>query len=102
MMHDADTAPRLINPTAEDAHWRRCFRAEAYYRSGLGYDDYGPAFRVGYTGPRRREGRLCDLEDALRRDWEAVKGRSRLEWAEARQAVRAAWERVTQAQAQPA
>jgi hypothetical protein len=29
---------RLINPTAEDAHWQHSFRAEPYYRTGLGYD----------------------------------------------------------------
>ena len=100
MMQDAPTAARLINPTAEDAHWRHCFQTQAYYRQGLGYDDYGPAYRVGYTGPLRREGSFCELEEALRRDWEAVKGRSRLDWTEARQAARAAWERVTEVAAQ--
>lgn len=87
-------APRLINPTAEDAYWHRYFRDEPYYRADLGYDDYGPAYRVGYTGPVRREGSFFELEAALRADWERVKGRSRLTWAEARQAARAAWERV--------
>ena len=103
MMQDAATAaPRLINPTAEDAHWRGCFRSEPYYRDGLGYDDYGPAYRVGYTGPLRREGSFADLEEALHRDWQAVKGRSRLQWPEARAAARAAWERVTECVPQPA
>ncbi|MBA2964979.1 MULTISPECIES: hypothetical protein [Ramlibacter] len=85
---------RLINPTAEDAHWQLSFRTEPYYRAGLGYDDYGPAYRVGYTAPLRRSGRFDELEDTLRLDWERVKGRSRLTWDEARGAVQAAWARV--------
>jgi hypothetical protein len=85
----------LINPTAEDAHWLHSFRTEPYYRAGLGYDDYGPAFRVGYTAPLRRSGTFDDLEDLLRMDWERVKGRSRLAWPEARQAIQAAWTRAT-------
>jgi hypothetical protein len=86
---------RLINPTVEDAHWQHSFRAEAYFRQGLGYDDYGPAYRVGYTAPLRRSGAFEELEGALRLDWERVKGRSRLTWPDARQAIEAAWCRVT-------
>jgi len=100
-MQDAVHA-RPINPTAEDAHWCRCYRSQPYYRAGLGYDDYGPAYRVGYTGPLRREGSFADLEDTLRQDWERVKGRSRLSWTEARQAIAAAWERVREPVAEPA
>jgi hypothetical protein len=86
---------RLINPTAEDAHWQHNFQAEPYYRAGLGYDDYGPAYRVGYTAPMRRSGEFDELEADLRLDWERVKGRSRLSWTEARDAMHAAWARVT-------
>ena len=84
-----------INPTAEDAYWRRAFRDEPYYKPELTFDDYGAAFRVGYTGPLRRDGSFTFLEELLREDWNRVKGRSRLSWTEARQATRAAWERVT-------
>jgi hypothetical protein len=92
---------RIINPTAEDAHWRQVFKSEPYYRADLSYDDYSPAYRVGYTGPLRREGSFASLEGLLEQDWRHVKGRSRLSWAEARQATRAAWMRVTQPAEQP-
>ncbi|HZY19978.1 MAG TPA: hypothetical protein VFE82_16015 [Ramlibacter sp.] len=95
------TAPTLINPTLEDAHWHRAFRDEPYYRAGLDYRDYGPAFRVGYTAPMRRSGRFHELEGVLQEDWERVRGTSRLDWSEARQAIEAAWDRVCPA-AQPA
>ncbi|HSI53587.1 MAG TPA: hypothetical protein VK981_06410 [Ramlibacter sp.] len=86
----------VINPTAEDAYWRQAFRDEPYYRAPLSYDDYSPAYRVGYTGPLRREGSFESLEIVLRNDWEQVKGRSRIDWAQARPAIRAAWDRAMQ------
>jgi hypothetical protein len=90
------TSCAAINPTAEDAYWRRVFQDEPYFEAGRGYDDYGPAYRVGYTGPLRREGHFHEVEDDLRRDWDGVKGRSRLNWTQARLAVLAAWDRVTE------
>ncbi len=89
LMQHAD--PPIINPTAEDAHWRSSFRHEPYYKPDLGFDDYGPAYRVGYTAPVRRQGSFSSMESALHDDWERVKGRSRLSWPEAREAARAAW-----------
>jgi hypothetical protein len=87
----------VINPTREDAYWQREFDKQPYYRPELSYDDYSPAYRVGYTGPLRREGSFDALESALRQDWQQVKGRSRLTWPQAREATRAAWERVAHA-----
>ena len=49
-----ETELPVINPTAEDAHWRTSFKREPYYKPDLGFDDYGPAYRVGYTAPVRR------------------------------------------------
>ena len=84
-----------INPTAEEAYWREAYRREPYYRADLDYDDYGPAYRVGYTGPMRREGEFETLEGDLKDDFQRVRGRSRLHWEEAREAARAAWRRAT-------
>jgi hypothetical protein len=86
----------VINPTAEDAYWRRVFQDEPYYEAPMAFDDYSPAYRVGYTGPLRREGSFHTLEEQLRQDWDAVKGRSRLTWPQARVAIRAAWDRVAE------
>jgi hypothetical protein len=90
----AEAPSPVINPTAEDAYWRSVFKNEPYYKPDLSYDDYSPAYRVGYTGPLRRAGSFQSLEPALQQDWQQVKGRSRLNWDEARLATRAAWERA--------
>ena len=91
----------VINPTAEDAYWHRVFRDEPYYEVPMAYGDYSPAYRVGYTGPVRREGDFTSLEDVLRQDWQQVRGKSRLSWTEARQATRAAWDRATESSGHP-
>jgi hypothetical protein len=83
-----------INPTHEDAYWQREYTRQPYYRPELSYDDYSPAYRVGYTAPVRRPGSFAALEPELQQDWKQVKGRSRLTWPEAREATRAAWNRV--------
>jgi hypothetical protein len=87
-------APPVINPTAEEAYWRDAYRREPYFRDEFTYDDYGPAYRVGYTGPVRREGEFEQLERELKNDFDRVRGRSRLRWEEAREATKAAWRRV--------
>jgi hypothetical protein len=86
--------PRIINPTAEEAYWRDAYRSEPYYRSEFTYEDYSPAYRVGYTGPVRRNGEFETLEGELKNDFDRVRGRSRLRWEEAREATRAAWRRA--------
>ena len=93
MSHEL-AAPPAINPTAEEAYWRDAYRREPYYRAEFSYEDYSPAYRVGYTGPVRREGEFDELEHALKDDFQRVRGRSRLRWEEAREATRAAWRRV--------
>jgi len=98
----AEDQALAINPTAEEAHWRQAFRDEPYYRPDLSFDDYSPAYRVGYTAPVRREGSFSELEHDLQDDWNRVKGRSRLTWAEARQATRAAWDHATEGGHHPA
>ncbi|MGI8601649.1 MAG: glycine zipper domain-containing protein [Verrucomicrobiales bacterium] len=87
-----------IDPTAEDAYWSSNFRREPYYDSGLTYDDYAPAYRLGYENyPRYRGRRFDDVESDLERSWDKTKGNSRLAWHKAKSASRAAWDRLERA-----
>lgn len=97
-------AGEAINPTEEDAYWRSNYTTTPYYSSSaasysdLDYDrDYSPAYRLGYEN-RARYGSNARFEDAetdLGRDWERLKGNSRLKWEQAKDATRDAWNRVT-------
>jgi len=87
----------VVNPKVEDTYWRGSYLNEPYYATGRSYDDYGPAYRLGYEGYSRYGGAYDRAEDRLAREWDAIKGQSRLTWAEARSATRAAWHRVERA-----
>ena len=78
----------------EDAHWQRAHRREGYYRAGLDYEDYAPAYCVGYMGYVQYGGEFDDAERSLCANWERIKGDSRLSFDEALPAMRAAWSRV--------
>jgi hypothetical protein len=90
------TAER-INPTFEDNHWRENFSSRSYIDPDSKYDDYQPAYRMGYEGYDRyaHTGTAYEeIEDTLRQDYESIPNSSGLSWAKARPAVRDAWERA--------
>ena len=66
-----------------------------YIEAGLGYEDYGPAYRYGLAAFAKYPGRRFDeVEDYLSRDWASARGQSNLDWARARDATHDAWHRV--------
>jgi hypothetical protein len=83
-----------VNAREEDAYWRRAFWRECYYSAGLDYEDYAPAYCVGYIGYAQYGGDYDDAERSLWANWERIKGDSRLSTEEAGQAMRAAWDRM--------
>ena len=84
-----------VNPTAEDAYWRGQHTNEPYYNQQYSYEDYAPAYRVGYENRARYADRDFDqAETELRADYQRAKGDSRLAWNDARNATRAAWHRA--------
>ena len=91
------TEGSAFNPSVHDIYWRQAFSREPYYRPDYTYDDYAPAYRTGYEAGGRYLGhgkRFDDLESELRSNYERIKGKSRLAWEDAKQAARAAWDRV--------
>ena len=89
-----------VNPTAEDSYWRENYTKSPTYKKDYTYDDYAPAYRTGYTGWERARaaGQSFDAyEPTLRSEYEKVKGKSRLNWEEAKGATRDAWHRVERA-----
>jgi hypothetical protein len=81
--------------TVEERHWRSNFHREIYYRQGMTYDDYAPAYRIGGEAHGRYgDASFEDVEDKLANDYQRARGGSRLEWDHAKDATRAAWARV--------
>jgi hypothetical protein len=94
---DRTDAGGALNPSVHDIYWREAFKREPYYTSDYTYDDYAPAYRTGYEAAGRYHGqnkRFDDMEPELRANYDRAKGKSRLTWEKAKDAVRAAWHRV--------
>ncbi len=88
-------AAEVVNPSLEDAYWRENWAEEPYARTDFRFEDYEPAYRIGYLGAARRDGRdFDDAEPQLREQYERVRGGSPLQWHAARVAAQAAWDRV--------
>ena len=83
-----------IDPTVEDAYWRENHPRSEYADPDYDYEDYRPAYQLGYEGPSRYRRSWDESEESVKSDWENVKGKSRLTWDKARNATRAAWHRV--------
>lgn len=82
-----------VDPTREDTYWRENHGKQEYAR-GRAYDEFGPAYRVGYEGYGEfgTAGKSFEESEAeLRRRYE--QDRPNLRWDEARPATRAAWDK---------
>lgn len=86
-----------VRPDLEDAYWQSVYWAQPYYRADYSYDDYAPAYCVGYIGYAQYGGCFDDAEKSLCANWLRIKGESRLGIEEALQAIRAAWDHAASA-----
>jgi len=83
-----------LDPAREDSYWHAAYSGERYYSPPFGYEDYAPAYCVGYIGCAQYGGSFEEAEASLRANWERIKGDSRLTLEQARFAMRAAWDRL--------
>src|SRR5688572_26404273 len=82
-----------IDPTREDAYWRENHSRQVFAKNRP-YDDYAPAYRVGYEGYGEYgvAGKTFEESEAeLRRRYEAQK--AKVAWQDARLASQAAWQK---------
>ena len=84
---------------AQNRYWREHFQSEPYYAQGKDFSAYEPAYRLGIEARNEHpDKQFAEVEDQLRKQYEArQQDQRKLDWAEARQAVRAAWDRSEQA-----
>ncbi len=87
-------AAQADGPSAQEAYWRQRFSNEPYYLSGRPFEDYRPAYELGWSGPTRSGDDFDAVEPMLARNWERQRASSTLTWPQARPAARAAWLRA--------
>ena len=89
------SAAEAVNPTAEEQYWKETYIREPYYVSGRPYEYYAPAFRAGWEGRVRYDGRTFDEAEAeLKANYLLTKSALDPDWKDVRPAARAAWDRV--------
>ena len=85
-----------IDPAAEDAYRRENYRTRSYVDCARTFDDYGPAYGYGVNAFTNDPDKRFDaVEFDLSRDRTTARGSSNLDWANANQATRDAWKRVS-------
>jgi hypothetical protein len=94
-----ETTLRRYSAQVEDLYWSENFWKEPYFHADYDYEDYAPAYCVGYSGCAQYGGRFEDSEKSLCSNFVRIRGDSRLSWEEAREPIRAAWMRVENAEA---
>jgi hypothetical protein len=91
-------AGEALNPTGGDPYWRSIYEKELDHDPDFNFEDYAPAYRLGYEHRGRAAGQNFDeIEGSMAAEWELAKGESRLSWQQARLATRAAWNHVERA-----
>jgi uncharacterized protein (TIGR02284 family) len=84
-------------PADEVLYWKETYAGEPYYEQGRLYEDYRPAYELGWLGYHMYGGDFEVADRALANDWAMRKGVSDLDWERARPATRAAWQRAQNA-----
>jgi len=84
-----------LDPAEEESYWRQHYREEPYYDPGRDYGHYATAYRTGFEGRKRYEGKTFEeVEEDLEIDYGRHCEIKSPRWDEVREASRAAWERV--------
>lgn len=81
-------------PESEILYWREAHAREPYFEDGRHFEDYSPAYEIGWTGYHDYGGDFDTADCVMAADWTVRKGVSSLSWDEARVASRAAWQRA--------
>lgn len=94
-------AAEAANPTVEKQYWESVYKTRPYYKSGNSFDYYEPAYRYGWENAARPEftnKTFDETEPLLRERWAAEGDSSRRgAWAESKESVKDAWNRVRDA-----
>jgi len=84
-----------INPSVEHEYWQKNYATRPYATPGASYDQYGPAYQLGWESRAQHSGKSFDqVEGTLGSEWDKTKGKSKLNWDQARPAAQDAWDRI--------
>lgn len=82
----------------QDMFWHDHYHLQPYYVNGRGYDQYRPAYEMGWKAAAQYPGDFASLAPVLEGLWSQRSAGSLLSWRQVCGAVKAAWERVRHAE----
>lgn len=81
----------------DESWWRENFRDRPYVSDDRDFNYYSPAYRYGYEAAGKYQGQSwSDTERDLRTGWDKYEYRGVSTWENVKDAVRDAWDRVTE------
>lgn len=90
-----ESIAREVNPTAEEKYWSENYHTRTYVTDKSNFETYRPAYRTGIDAYKQNPNvEYSELEPSIRNNWGHVKGESSLEWNDAREASRDAFDRL--------
>lgn len=81
-------------PAGESEYWRESFMHEPFYEAGRSFEEYAPAFELGWVSHGAYGGDFDAADRVMANDWDVRKGVSTLAWYQVRPAARASWRRA--------
>lgn len=82
-----------VQREALSTYWRERYPDEPYYDANASFEEFEPAYRLGHHSRAQDVIRAYEeVERELETRWAAERGASRLEWLQARHAVKRGWE----------
>src|SRR5207237_6683260 len=88
-------AAESVSPTLENTWWRENYISRHYVKSEEPYETYQPAYRYGWEARMMHGDRLwAEMQPQLGAGWMQARGKSKLEWTDARHAAKDAWDGV--------
>lgn len=90
-----------LDELIERYYWRQHYMHRPYYRNGLTFADYEPAYRYGWEAaqnPSFASRGFEELESTLGGGWNEARDGTEHGWKEMRKAARDAWQRARRLQ----
>ena len=90
-----ETIAREVNPTVEEQYWSENYKTRPYVRDGQDFETYRSAYRYGVDSYSKYPNKsFADLEPNIRNDWGSARGTSTLDWDNAKEPARDAYDRL--------
>lgn len=89
---DDSDGVQAVAPGAWEQYWLANYQQEPYFDAAYSFEEYLPAYRLGYETHSWQRGTLFeDIDRTLKTRWDETDGTSTLPWPIVAEALKASW-----------